>query len=766
MQLQASRRDSKTFVVVDEDCGIPTSVVENYRAFTESGPLAQADPRSYLLSMSEYHDSKAAYDVYDYQTATRPEQGHDAYGGFAGGHPAYSADYVATQAQVPSGLPQSSTTLGLVPSGQHYGTHDRAYYGHQATQYPAYLEAPRPVPEITNWTPRQGQEHTTVTVYFQSVYDFDAPRVTPVIMFGTNRVESVLRKSGPQGQVYAYSLSAEAPSLASTNSPSPTVPMHLMLDDGSITWDSPSLEFGDFTYLPEPSYYQLDSPQMATQQLQAPRKRKLSPEASPRNSPTKKPSMQNIGQPAGTGMTPLSPFRRPSVAADVYNQSKRMSGTAEYHQGYGASLSRMSSQQYYGQTQASHSPSWQYQQASHHVSRSPSAAGMSNASRSSQLLPSPAPGSAPPLIRTSTLQQSPTTPGARMPAASPFNPYTVYPSNAKAMLKIDGDLNTMSDKWTSDEWEVKRRLVQFRRSQVGSVITATFEPVTPEDRIPNSICVSCIWWEEKQECYVTSVDTISLLESLVAVRFTVEEKNRIRRNLEGFRPATVSKTKQDSEEFFKLIMGFPNPKPRNIEKDVKVFPWRILGTALKKIIGKYSASYSSTAGLLPTPGASNYLPVSRASEAILDPRPAASPRSTSSSATSHGHAYAAQSMQASMYPPHAVGVAGLGIGPSAGHPSSHPDLRLAVPTSAGAQTTSWHQPSSHYTSDMAAGRGWDFGGGYMGASPAATGLPGTAPAYPYQQRIPSLTGPAAMPAEARFVPLHDYEGQGQPTSTS
>ena len=102
--------------------------------------------------------------------------------------------------------------------------------------------------------------------------------------------------------------------------------------------------------------------------------------------------------------------------------------------------------------------------------------------------------------------------------------------------------------------------MQFRRSQAGSVITATFEPVTLEDRIPNSICVSCIWWEEKNECYVTSVDTISLLESLVAVRFTVEEKNRIRRNLEGFRPATVSKTKTESEEFFKLIMGFPKPE--------------------------------------------------------------------------------------------------------------------------------------------------------------------------------------------------------------
>ena len=96
--------------------------------------------------------------------------------------------------------------------------------------------------------------------------------------------------------------------------------------------------------------------------------------------------------------------------------------------------------------------------------------------------------------------------------------------------------------------------------------------------------------------YVTSVDTILLLEALVAARFTVEEKNRIRRNLEGFKPDTVSKAKPETEEFFKVIMGFPNPKPRNIEKDVKVFPWKVLQIALQKIISKYSASYASTAG--------------------------------------------------------------------------------------------------------------------------------------------------------------------------
>ncbi len=136
-----------------------------------------------------------------------------------------------------------------------------------------------------------------------------------------------------------------------------------------------------------------------------------------------------------------------------------------------------------------------------------------------------------------------------------------------------------------EEWNARRRLVQFWRRQEGSTIHAAFRPISQAEYVPNSIVISCIFRADKNECFVTSVDAIYLLEALVGVRFSVEEKNRIRRNLEGFRPITVSKVK--SEEFFKLIMSFPNPKPRNIEKDVKVFPWSIFGTALKKIISKY-----------------------------------------------------------------------------------------------------------------------------------------------------------------------------------
>ncbi|KIW73755.1 hypothetical protein PV04_01848 [Phialophora macrospora] len=219
---------------------------------------------------------------------------------------------------------------------------------------------------------------------------------------------------------------------------------------------------------------------------------------------------------------------------------------------------------------------------------------------------SPLKSSIPRLVRTSTMQQSPPEVFSSMVVGQTqtFNPYAMQA--LKANLKLKGDLDSMKDDWSPEEKEARRRLVVFEREQTGSTICGSFKGVSPDQRQASSICISCIWWKEKNEYYVTSVDTIYLLESLVGVRFTVEEKNRIRRNLEGFRPMTVSKARADSEEFFKVIMGFPHPKPRNIEKDVKVFPWKILGTALKKIISKYSASYSSTAAPLPTPASSIY----------------------------------------------------------------------------------------------------------------------------------------------------------------
>ncbi|KAG2229301.1 hypothetical protein INT48_005338 [Thamnidium elegans] len=198
---------------------------------------------------------------------------------------------------------------------------------------------------------------------------------------------------------------------------------------------------------------------------------------------------------------------------------------------------------------------------------------------------------------------------------------------SKANLKITGDLMEMTYTWTQEEWTNGRRLVEFWKRQGGddatknssedetiSEVECGFKPIEQEvyqqQRIRENLAaqkdtsakkkstplvVSCIYWQERNDYFITSVDCIYLLEGLIGVQFTVEEKNRIRRNLEGFRPLTVSKCKPECADFFKLIMSFPHPKPRNIEKDVKVFSWKTLPNALRKIIRKYTPSYSSTA---------------------------------------------------------------------------------------------------------------------------------------------------------------------------
>ncbi|TFY66515.1 hypothetical protein EVG20_g4568 [Dentipellis fragilis] len=157
-----------------------------------------------------------------------------------------------------------------------------------------------------------------------------------------------------------------------------------------------------------------------------------------------------------------------------------------------------------------------------------------------------------------------------------------------ATLEFVTPLEDMAENLTADERRAGRRLVRFSRVQDGHKLLVSCQSLRPEDYDERHIAVSCIYRPSDGECYVTSVDIIYLLQHFVQDNFSVEEKNRIRRNLEGFRPTTISKTRAGSEDFFQQIMDFPMPKPRNIEKDVKVFPWGVLGAALDKIINKYS----------------------------------------------------------------------------------------------------------------------------------------------------------------------------------
>ena len=495
-----------------------------------------------------------------------------------------------------------------------------------------------PMPEVVSYTPQRGCEDTTVFVQIQSPYDLHSSTVPITLVFGSKRCECIPHLLGAQGSLSQYAISAQAPPFISTGSPSFAVPLQVVIDSQPST----TLQVGVYTY----EQVSRSSPSDASQ-----KKRRIS---SFEDDDISQPIKRLAGPPIAARDTQqdVYPYRESrSASFSPYLQNiPAVNGFAAPYRP--ASSPRVSSLQYSNVSAIPQSglrapsplmPSW-----------SPSLMSMSSDIRNPALAAShslrppqahsPSIGTTPTLIRTSTLHQS-----SGFGQTQSFNPYAMYPT--KAVLKLNGDLDTMADNWTQDEHDAKRRLVQFTRAQSGSTIHADFAPVAPEKRAPNSICISCIYWEGKDECFVTSVDTIYLLESLVGVRFTVEEKNRIRRNLEGFRPLTVSKAKADSEEFFKVIMGFPAPKPRNIEKDVKVFPWKILGHALKKIIGKYvsfiteiylnpvtdlspqSASYSSTAAALPTSMVSNYGP---GSDSGTDPQNAGSPQSVSDTAPSYG----------------------------------------------------------------------------------------------------------------------------------
>lgn len=464
----------------------------------------------------------------------------------------------------------------------HYMTND-GYSGSEPFDLPRSpgldLES-RQLPEVTSYSPLTGHEGSKLSVYIHSPCDLLSPAAPSSIslLFGSERCECIVTPIGFDKSNFQYVLSVDTPPFAATGCPSFAVPLQMIMEENNGQVPH-TVQVGVFTYD--------HNPQSSVSPVGLTRKRRLSDASddtsrSARSAPAKQ---LRIKEPTNTfayseslSGSPYSPYLPTPTTANVY--------PAQYY----PVSPRPSLKQYTGTPGASQpmikapSPlasSW-----------SPSFSTINTAARSPGLsmtpvsqasgMPSPIKTMNPTLIRTSTLQHNFV--GASGPNQA-FNPYAMYPS--KAILKLNGDLDTMAENWTQEEHNSKRRLVHFTRHQNGSTIHADFKPVAPADRVPNSICISCIYWEGKKECYVTSVDTIYLLESLVAVRFTVEEKNRIRRNLEGFRPMTVSKAKPDSEDFFKVIMGFPNPKPRNIEKDVKVFPWKILSHALKKIIGKY-----------------------------------------------------------------------------------------------------------------------------------------------------------------------------------
>ncbi|KAI1109089.1 hypothetical protein F5Y14DRAFT_43889 [Nemania sp. NC0429] len=449
------------------------------------------------------------------------------------------------------------------------------------------------VATVTSYQPTRGAFGTNIVVKISAPYDLIAVSSHFFLAFGAHKSLADAVRDDNDASGFGYVVSGEAPQLEDTRIPNSNVPISLLIEsaDGQTL---ASVDVGTFTYDTQAARavgpheditrrFSARSPEEEEQQHQQHQQHPATP------SKDIKPEADRLNEAAvaATNTYPYAPAPHQAVASNYdasgYPSANNNSMLSTYHRpSYGADYPRP--------PPLLKTPSWTSPYGTSLASpRSPPA--IHTISRSTvTALPLPTSG-VPELVRTSKLQSLNSGGGGSM------HPYAVYSS--KAVLKINGDLESMASGWTPEECENGRRLVLFTKKQHGSTLSTSFKAVSVADRPPNSICISCIFWAEKRECFVTSVDTISLLEQLVAApgRFSVEEKNRIRRNLEGFRPMTVSKAKPESEEFFKIIMGFPNPKPRNIEKDVKVFPWKKLAPALKKIISKYSAAPAAPSGV-------------------------------------------------------------------------------------------------------------------------------------------------------------------------
>jgi hypothetical protein len=158
----------------------------------------------------------------------------------------------------------------------------------------------------------------------------------------------------------------------------------------------------------------------------------------------------------------------------------------------------------------------------------------------------------------------------------------------RVSLKIEGDLKGLGKNLSDEEITRHRRLVRFIRKEEGNTLHLFFHPIRQEDYEEGFFVISCIYREDSRDTWCTSVDMMKLIEYISQDKTSDKEKGRIRRNLEFLRPTTVSRMVRP--QLFQMLMDFPMPKPRTIEKAIKVFKWNALVAGLNKVMEKYVRS--------------------------------------------------------------------------------------------------------------------------------------------------------------------------------
>ncbi|KAL8723347.1 MAG: hypothetical protein Q9225_000330 [Loekoesia sp. 1 TL-2023] len=498
--------------------------------------------------------------------------------------------------------------------------------GYDTTLAPYSESTLRITPVVTSWNPKKGSQGTPLYIYIESNEDLALP-IPPkfFLFFAAQECSAILTRLDSRSADYKYVLTTEAPALLSTGWHDTEVPLRLHLQDQSGA-SVGTLGIGSFRYIDQGQSLMHSSQGML-------RKRKLSSDSAEITRAAAKRAVSQqllsrasrdcVSGPYHTGSPGYPPTSR------SYFHSPSASSLSSY-EAAGDSFRRRSSTFSGGSVRsyaphANQGPGWGSNYAVVNGLGGNTTSSAAASSTSSPFL-STTVSANPPLVRTTQL-----------PRVASLSSHDL--DSIRVSLHINGDLDSMAENWTSEERKVNRRLVQFWRSQNGRFVNAGFERVPPDDKAPKNTCVNCIYWdhpcEDRRGCYVTSVDTISILELLVGMRFDVPEKNRVRRNLEGFGPITMHKGQEnidkDTDDFYRLIMTLPHPKPRNIEKAIKVYPWKVLGLMLKKVSRKYSANYFPITNRPSGPG--GYAPTSQPGHLTPETYPN-SPHSTSNSTDS------------------------------------------------------------------------------------------------------------------------------------
>ncbi|KAJ9137695.1 hypothetical protein NKR23_g8978 [Pleurostoma richardsiae] len=163
-------------------------------------------------------------------------------------------------------------------------------------------------------------------------------------------------------------------------------------------------------------------------------------------------------------------------------------------------------------------------------------------------------------------------------------------SQKKVRLCVVDDLDSMAYGWTPQELNQKRRIVMFEGTQTADVLTVSFRAATVADQLPSGIFVSCIWWADKRACFLTSADTVRLLEGLLQISYTKGEKDRMRSLFQSFRPHTVSKNERKTHDFFRVLRSFGEPKPYHSARPTKLLRWKDLTRVLRELVDLHEVS--------------------------------------------------------------------------------------------------------------------------------------------------------------------------------